>query len=401
MGQEYTSLEIQEARGCHVFARDGRSYIDFLNAQGSVLLGHADPEVDEAVRRTLSSGGPGYPRRDAVQSVRESLLEGFRSEEVAFYHTGTSAVRAAAQAVRKATGRRVIVSCGYHGWDEMWQAPTVPFTVNRHEVCDFYFQPKRLAAFLGEHRAEVAACFLSPDYIHNSPDLIGEIIAICKSHEIPVVADEVKNGFRYGPAASVSHFGYTADAYIVSKGLANGWPLAAVAGPTWLLEPLKFACSTATFHPAAFAAARATLQKILHGGVPAGIAESGGLFVTKARQLLQESRLPIEVPGSGALFQFVVETPELESQFYDLARPNGLCLFRGDNQSPSFAFAGEAIDEALDAFASLLFQLAKARPDTVGQPISPRTRWGAAYAQMDGFPDESMDPAVLLETLGY
>jgi glutamate-1-semialdehyde aminotransferase len=379
------------ADGAYLWDVDANKFIDLLNSQGSILLGHFDNDVTAAVCRVVASGPDSDYRLISRVGTLISSACG-NNFKVAFYHTGTTAVRAVCSAARRATGKRLIVTAGYHGWDPMWQPPVAPFQVNADGVFDCLFVLDELEAFLNSFSNEVAAAIFSPDYIHMKPQTLGGLFEVCRRRGIPVIADEVKNGFRYCPGPSVFHFGLSADAFVFSKGLANGWPLACVVGPDWLVSELAHCCSTLTCSMPSFAAAEVTLKKLATGGQEE-IALNGNLFLKNIREVAASSELPIEICGTGTLFQFVFGSAYLEERFYSEAILEGLLFYRGDNQSPSFAFRGEVIDEAAKAFERTVATLRSSFPHLRGQQVSTVDRWRAAMFQMEGFPDNEADPA--------
>ncbi|CAM5256093.1 Neamine transaminase NeoN [Streptomyces alboniger] len=101
------------ASGGYVTDESGFRWIDFDNARGSILLGHGDPGVAEAVAHaaTGASGtATGWsPRVDAVLERLHALCGG---EVVGLFRSGTAAVRAAVLAVREETGRPLVLSAG-------------------------------------------------------------------------------------------------------------------------------------------------------------------------------------------------------------------------------------------------------------------------------------------------
>lgn len=379
------SVGVVRAEGAYVYDADERSYLDLSNAFGSVMLGHNDPAVVSAVLATVRSGVPAGASLDVQHQLAERITADLGGDQkVAFFKTGTAATRAAASAARRATGRRLIVSCGYHGFDPMWEF-TPPGKPNEEGVLHAFHLTELLDQALAEHADELAAVIIAPDYIHVSPEYIADLFARCKRAGVVTIADEVKHGYRLRRGASINGAGAQADVYTYAKGISNGWPISCVAGDERVMEPLAEFVSTLTFETPSFAAAVATLDRLVELDVQAGLQVNGGRFVAGATEMLQATQLPIEMAGTGAAFQFVC-TSDVEEILLEHALAEQLILEPSDQQYPSASFRGEVVDDALDRLDRALTAMVAARPDLVGRKLTDLDRINAAFCQMDGLP---------------
>jgi glutamate-1-semialdehyde aminotransferase len=358
-----------------------------------LLLGHADDDVLSAVGEVLRSGIPASGGIRAAQDVAARVIADTEATyQVAFFKTGTMAVRAAAMACRRATGRGILVSAGYHGWDTMWSWPSVPFCVSAAGVFECFYALDELKHFLDASSDTVAGAVISPDYLHITADGLRDLFSLCRNYCPWVVADEVKYGYRYGSGPSICRGGLECDAYVLSKGLSNGWPLACVAGNRNLMKHMAPMVSTLTYEPASLAAARATLRKLESLGVQAQIAREGDRFLQGVRVIFEQSELPLETVGQGNIFQFIAGDEELDAAFYDEAAAAGLLLARHDNQTPSWAFQGTVVDEALDAMVACVDRLKARFARLQRTPLPEVWRWRAAWTQAEGFPATGVNP---------
>src|SRR5437016_666823 len=108
---------VTRAAGCRVWDEAGREYVDYVMALGAVALGYGHPAVNRAAEQAIAAGvvGPLPP------PVEEELAEALSRhipwiEAVRFFKTGAEAVAAAVRLARVATGRELVLGCGYHGW---------------------------------------------------------------------------------------------------------------------------------------------------------------------------------------------------------------------------------------------------------------------------------------------
>ncbi len=107
---------ITHGKGCRCWDQEGNEYLDFASGYGALLLGHANDEVNEAVRLQMDRGMmfPSYsPLYEELESV---LLRHFPWHGGCLFHkTGAEAVAAAIRLARASTGREIIIRCGFHG----------------------------------------------------------------------------------------------------------------------------------------------------------------------------------------------------------------------------------------------------------------------------------------------
>ncbi|GCD40684.1 aminotransferase class III-fold pyridoxal phosphate-dependent enzyme [Streptomyces paromomycinus] len=376
------------ASGAYVTDDAGKRWIDFDNTRGSVLLGHGDPEVAEAVGRAATGAlGTATGWSPLLDTVTSRLLELCGGEVVGLFRTGTSAVRAAVLAVREAVGAPLVLSSGYHGYDPMWYPAKAPFEPNADGIVDFFFDLDVLAGLLRDGRERVAAVVVSPDHMHLSPRWYERARALLAEAAVPLIVDEVKVGLRYGPGLSTAGL-LDADVWVTAKGVANGFPTAAVGGSRTLLKPLREVSYTSFFEPTVLAAAERTLARVATGEPQRTVRETGDLFVEHARSALAAASLPLEVAGNGTFFQFVPATREVKKAFYKATEEEGLLFYRNDNQAVSAAFGPDVLDDARARFSRVCDRLA---PFAAAGPVGEEARYQAAWSVMDGLREAERD----------
>jgi glutamate-1-semialdehyde aminotransferase len=241
-----------EADGAYLVDPEGGRWVDFDNARGSVLLGHGDDAVADAVARAARGrSGAGTGWSPALDSLLETLRDLLGGDAVGLYRTGTAAVRSVTCAVRDAVDRPLVLSAGYHGYDPMWRCAE-PFEPNHNGVVDFLFDLDRLADLLADP-AQVAAIVISPDHMHLTAAWYADFTRMARVAEVPVIADEVKVGLRYRAGLSTELL--EPAVWAVAKGMANGAPVAAAGGDSTLLASLVEESFTSFFEPTVLAAA--------------------------------------------------------------------------------------------------------------------------------------------------
>jgi len=370
-----------EGAGAYLTDLTGRQWIDFDNARGSVVLGHGDEEIAEAIAQAARGrSGVGTSWSPMLDDLTGQLRQVFGGDVVGLYRTGTAALRSVTCAVREIRDRSIVLSAGYHGYDPMWHCEE-PFTPNRHRIVEFLFDLDVLAEWLSRP-AQVAAVVISPDHMHLGDRWYAEFSRLTRAAGVPVIADEVKVGLRYRAGLSTQLLDPAV--WIVAKCLANGSPVAAVGGDAHLLTPLRDVSFTSYFEPTTLAAATATLRRMATGGPQRSIRAAGESFITHTRSAFASTGVPIDIAGNGNLFQFVCADSEVQDAFHAAAAAEGLLFFEGDNQTPSAAFAGAVVEDACGRIDRVCRALAGRFAD---REITEHSWYASAWGAMDGLAD--------------
>lgn len=270
---ERSPMYIERGRGCRITDVDGHEFIDFVMAFGAFLLGYADEEVEAAAREELRHGSLLSMNRPQHVLFAEALVERFASADMAvLLKTGSEATTAALRIARRATGRRRIARAGYHGWHD-WCLPldrAVPAGLDA-QVLEFDSNaPHSLEALFNAYPGEIAAVILAPEMVlPPTREVFQAIQDVTHRHGAIFVLDEVKTAFRTAPGSVQARLGLQPDLTTVSKGLSNGWPIAAVVGRRDVMSNAAGMHLSATYHgdTAAMAAALATLRIVEERGV--------------------------------------------------------------------------------------------------------------------------------------
>ncbi|AMO22087.1 glutamate-1-semialdehyde 2,1-aminomutase [Ramlibacter solisilvae] len=309
----------ERALGSRVWDADGNEYLDLINALCSVTLGHCDPDVTAAVERQLQRGTIFSLSSELEIQVAEKLVELVPcAEKVRFGKNGSDATSGAIRIARAYTRRERVAVCGYHGWQDWYIGSTarhlgVPEAVRALTHTWMYNEPASLEKLFTEHPGEFAAVILEPmNVAWPKPGFLQEVQALCRRHGAVLVFDETITGFRYAKGGAQELFGVTPDLATFGKGLANGYPVSAVAGRAEVMKLMEEVFFSFTFggETLSLAAALATLDKLEREPVIATMAARG-------ERLLKDTQALIDRHGLADVFSLAGHPTWSFLQFQD------------------------------------------------------------------------------------
>jgi glutamate-1-semialdehyde 2,1-aminomutase len=275
---------IECARGSRAWDVDGNEYVDFANALAAVTLGHCDPDVTAAVQRQLEEGTIFALAHPLEIEVAELIIELVPcAEMVRFGKNGSDATAGAIRAARAFTGRDRVAVCGYHGWQDWYIGSTtrnkgVPKAVRELTGTFAYNDLASLAVLLEGHAGEFAAVMLEPMTSEwPRPGFLQGVVDLAHAHGALVIFDETITGFRFADGGAQDLFGVKPDLACFGKGLANGYPLSAVAGRAEVMGEFEeiFFSFTMGGEALSLAAAKATLAKLQREQVTTRLKSTG------------------------------------------------------------------------------------------------------------------------------
>jgi len=209
---------ISRGKGAHVWDVDDKQYLDFVMSWGSLILGHANPKVIQAVKQQASRGTSfGAPTENEIR-LADLVKSAFPSiEKVRLVSSGTEAVMSAIRLARGYTGRKKIVKCngGYHGHADslLVQAGSgaatfgipdssgVPEELAKLTISIPYNDANALEEVLEKNKDEIA-CFLVEPVPANmgavlpEQDYLQKVRELTKRYGVLLIFDEVITGFR-------------------------------------------------------------------------------------------------------------------------------------------------------------------------------------------------------------
>jgi len=342
-------LVFTRAQGAYLFDAEGKRYIDYLGGFGPVLLGHCHPEVNQRVMEVLSRIDLiGLGAHELEVQLAEKICQHVPSaEKVVFCNSGSEATYLALRLARAVTGRQKIIKfqgC-YHGWHDavLMNVISAAANVGRTDPLSAGMVPQAIehtlvlpfndlaavANTLQQQGDEVAAVILEPlphnmGCIFPTDEFLQGLRELTRRYGIVLIFDEVISGFRHGLGGYQKVAGVTPDLTAMSKAIANGYPLAVVAGRADILDHCQpgsdvFFAGTFNAHPACVAAALATIEILERPESYPRLFRLGERMRQGLSEIVQQHGIQATVMGFGSVFVLYFLQPPLIS-YSDLLR---------------------------------------------------------------------------------
>ncbi len=282
-----TPLFIRKARGPFIYDADGNRYIDYVCSWGPMILGHARPEVIQAVRETAGSGLSFGAPCELESALARLIIESYPSVElVRMVNSGTEAAMSAVRVARGFTRRNLILKfegC-YHGHSDgllvkagsgalttaVPDSAGVPEAFARTTVSATYNDFEGTAKIVEAHSDDLAAILVEPvaanmGVVPPAEGFLGHLRELADRTGALLIFDEVITGFRLGPSGAQGLYGVRPDLTVFGKIIGGGMPVGAYGGRRQIMEMVSplgpvYQAGTLAGNPVAMAAGAATLR---------------------------------------------------------------------------------------------------------------------------------------------
>lgn len=317
-------------RGEGAFLEDveGQRYVDYVCSWGPLILGHAHPEVTEAVTRTaaasLSFGAPSPLEIELAERVRFVFPS---MKMVRFVTSGTEATMTAIRIARGITGRRLVVKFAgcYHGHHDAMlvaagsgaltlghpNSPGIPEEVAACTVVLPYNDQEAVAEAFREFGNDIAAVLVEPwagnmSLVPPQPGFLETLRQQTRSHGALLIFDEVITGFRPSEGGVQQHSGIVPDMTCLGKIIGGGLPVGAVGGSVEIMKNLSplgpvYQAGTLAGNPVAMAAGIATLDVLSRPETYPALEEKSGYFQEGMMEAARKANFPISMPRLGSI----------------------------------------------------------------------------------------------------
>ena len=353
-GEKETNVFVRGER-CYVFDADENRYIDYRLGFGPVILGHGYPTVVERVTQAIKDGTVYAATHPLEISVAERLRRMTGLDKVRYANSGTEATMHALRIARAYTNREKFIKFEgtYHGmYDYALFSTTIgqarsmgsrrspirissssgiPYGVGEYVFTLPYNDLEMLRRTVKARWGEIAAIMVEPIMGNNAsvmpePGFLELMRELCTEYGIVLIIDEVKTGFRIANGGAQEIFRVKADLATYAKSIANGFPLAAIAGTDEIMsiiQPGRVAVGgTYCGSVPGTAAADATLELLETQPVLATIGKRGKRLMDGIDKVLTEANIPHALMGPPQMFGFVLGIDHAPTNYRDALDTN-------------------------------------------------------------------------------
>ena len=280
-------IVFDRVKGAYSFDVDGNEYIDYVGSWGPAIVGHADDEVNAALRAQLEKGTSFGAPCELENTLAQMVIDRVPSVEmVRMVNSGTEACLSVLRLMRAYTGRTKIikfVGC-YHGHADSFlvqagsgvltlglpDSPGVPETSTATTLCATYNDLASVEAIFAANPGEIAGVILEPvvgnsGFIPPTQAFLEGLRAMTEKEGALLCFDEVMTGFRIAKGCAQAHFGVTPDLTTMGKVIGGGLPVGAYGGKREIMEMVApagpmYQAGTLSGNPLAMTAGIKTLE---------------------------------------------------------------------------------------------------------------------------------------------
>jgi len=282
-----TPVVIERGKGSRIYDIDGQSYIDYVLSWGPLIVGHAHPEVVEAIRRTAESGTSFGAPTELETALAELVCERVPSVEmVRMVNSGTEATMSALRLARGFTGRGKIIKfegC-YHGHADsllikagsgvatlgLPDSPGVTPATAEGTITAPYNDLEAVRLAFERYGEDIAAVIVEPvagnmGVVPPKPGFLEGLRELTRACGSLLIFDEVMTGFRVHYHSAQGLYGVTPDLTCLGKVIGGGLPVGAYGGRRDIMEMVApsgpvYQAGTLSGNPLAMAAGYTTLK---------------------------------------------------------------------------------------------------------------------------------------------
>ena len=327
---------VTKAKGPYFWDADNKRYIDLIMSWGPMIVGHANPEVVEAVQKAAeTSFSYGAPTEGEIELAERICAVMPSVEQVRMVSSGTEATMSALRLARGYTSRDLIIKfegC-YHGHadsllvkagsglltfaDSTQNAPSsggVPQDLVKHTLVLPYNDVEAIEEVFQKQGDQIAAVIIEPiagnmNLIQPSKAFLQAIRNLTSKYGSVLIYDEVMTGFRVALGGAQSLQGIVPDLTCLGKVMGGGMPMAAFGGKKDIMSKLAplgsvYQAGTLSGNPVAVAAGLKTLEIISREGFYECLAGQTEKLMGGLKQAADKAGIPFAVDNVGGMFGF-------------------------------------------------------------------------------------------------
>lgn len=385
---------MKSAKGAYLTDVDGNSYIDYINSWGPMILGHAHPQVVEAIiEKTKLGTSFGTPTEIETEIAKLAIEMVTNIDQIRFVNSGTEACMSAVRLARGFTGKDKIIKFAgcYHGHSDSFliqagsgamtfgapNSPGVTAGTAKDTLLAQYNDLAEVKALVDANDNQIAAIILEPvagnmGCVPPTTEFIQGLRSLCDEKDILLIFDEVMTGFRLAKGGAQEFFGIKADIACFGKVIGGGMPVGAFAARKEIMQCLApvgpvYQAGTLSGNPLAMAAGLTMLQLLNQdAGIYQRLEEKTAYLENGLREVLQAGN-PFTINRRGSMISVFfskdpvtnlksaakADTPEFKVFFHHLLE-NGIYIAPSSYETWFLcdALSYDDLDKTIDAAAS-------------------------------------------------
>lgn len=320
---------VLKGSGSRIITAEGNELTDYCGSWGPLPLGHARPEVVEAITQAASDGtsfGINTPREVEFAELLCDMVP--YMDMVRLVSSGTEAVMTALRLARGFTGRTKIIKFegGYHGHTDSMlvsagsglltggisSSAGVPDSMTSDIFVAPYNDIDAVREIVSAHSHDLAAIILEPvagnmGLVPAQPGFLEELRKLTEDSGSLLIFDEVISGFRLAPTTYGATRGITPDLTTLGKIIGGGMPIGALGGRRDIMESLApvgsvYQAGTLSGNPVAVAAGMTSLKLLKEEDPYPEMARLGEKLATAVNENCKEKALNMHIAQLGGMF---------------------------------------------------------------------------------------------------
>ncbi|TET40144.1 MAG: glutamate-1-semialdehyde-2,1-aminomutase [Dehalococcoidia bacterium] len=345
-------LFIKRGLGSKIYDEDGNEFIDYVCSWGPLILGHAHPQVVEALKRAIERGTSFGAPTELETALAKMICTAIPSiEMVRFVSSGTEAVMSALRLARAFTGREKVVKFSgcYHGHCDgllakagsglatlgIPDSPGVPASYAQTTLVCPYNDEAAVEQLFQKYAEEIAAIIVEPvaanmGVVPPKPGFLQGLRRLTKESGSLLIFDEVVTGFRLAYGGVQDRYRVAPDLTCLGKVIGGGLPVGAYGGREAIMKmvaPLGsvYQAGTLSGNPLAMTAGLETLRILSQPGTYDLLEQRTSLLTAKLGQAIAKAGVPAFISRAGSMF--TIFFTECEVIDYESARSSNTRLF--------------------------------------------------------------------------
>lgn len=344
---------MKKAKKAFLYDEDGNKYIELINSWGPMILGHANPMIQKAVRKAMkgsfSFGAPTAREINMAALICDMVPS---IEKVRMVNSGTEATMSAIRLARGYTGREKIIKfegC-YHGHGDSFliaagsgavtmgtpDSPGVTLGTAQDTLTAPFNDLGAVQTLIDNNPQKIAAIIVEPvvgnmGCVLPAAGFLQGLRDVCTQHGIVLIFDEVMTGFRLAPGGAQERLGVTPDMTTLGKIIGGGLPVGAYGGKKEIMDCVSpqgpvYQAGTLSGNPMAMAAGYAMLTHLnTHRDVYQTLDEIGLELVSGIRRALLDRGLPYTINHIGSMYSLFFTNQEVTN--FETAKTSNTALF--------------------------------------------------------------------------